>query len=115
MDYAAESGHLDIVRFLHQNRNEGCTTYAMDYAAKNGHRDVVNFFHENFLMKPKMSTMLTIYNITWRIRCSVVKIVVKELKYLKKRINIEVHLVFLELLNAFTTGNNRRNNMLSAS
>ncbi|KAJ3270349.1 hypothetical protein HDU76_011172, partial [Blyttiomyces sp. JEL0837] len=47
MNLAAGNGHLDIVRFLHENRQEGCTTYAMDKAASNGHLDVVKFLHEN--------------------------------------------------------------------
>ncbi|OQS01802.1 ankyrin repeat [Thraustotheca clavata] len=47
MDYAAEHGHLSIVKFLHDNRTEGCTTKAMDYASGGGHLDVVKFLHEN--------------------------------------------------------------------
>lgn len=30
MDYAACHGQLKIVKWLHENRNEGCTTNAMD-------------------------------------------------------------------------------------
>eukprot|EP01133_Synstelium_polycarpum_P016973 gene16973-20198_t len=33
MDYDAVQGLLDIVKFLHFNRTEGCTTNAMDSAA----------------------------------------------------------------------------------
>ena len=47
MDMAAGNGHLEIVKFLHENRSEGCTINAMDYAAKNGHLEVVKFLHEN--------------------------------------------------------------------
>ena len=47
MDYASQNGHLNVVKFLHENRNEGCTTCAMDYASENGHLDVVKFLHEN--------------------------------------------------------------------
>jgi len=32
---------------LHDNRDEGCTEYAMDWAAENGHLDVVKFLEEN--------------------------------------------------------------------
>ena len=47
MDGAAEYGHLEIVKFLHENRTEGCTTDAMDYAARNGHLEIVKWLHEN--------------------------------------------------------------------
>ena len=47
MDLAAEHGHLDVVKLLHKNRKEGCTTYAIDWAARNGHLDVVKWLHEN--------------------------------------------------------------------
>lgn len=47
MDYAAEYGHLDVVQFLHEHRSEGCTTYAMDKAAQNGHLEVLEFLREH--------------------------------------------------------------------
>ncbi len=47
MDWAAEYGHLDVVRYLHEKRQEGCTTDAMDWAAGNGHLDVIKWLHEN--------------------------------------------------------------------
>ncbi|KAF0699085.1 Aste57867_10321 [Aphanomyces stellatus] len=47
IDTAAAFGQLEIVRFLHQTRTEGCTTAAMDMAAANGFDDVVRFLHEN--------------------------------------------------------------------
>ncbi|OQS03528.1 hypothetical protein THRCLA_21142 [Thraustotheca clavata] len=48
MDETAGYGHLDILKYLHENSDlrctkkamnmaEGCTTIAMDFAAKNGH------------------------------------------------------------------------------
>lgn len=40
MDLAATFGHLEVVRWLHTNRTEGCTTRAFDGAARNGHIDV---------------------------------------------------------------------------
>ena len=47
MNKAAENGHLDVVEFLHNNREEGCTTWAMNYAAVNGYLDVVEFLDKN--------------------------------------------------------------------
>lgn len=45
MDLAAENGRLDIVKWLHEHRIEGCTTKAMDNAAGNGHLEVVKWLH----------------------------------------------------------------------
>ncbi|AGO85060.1 Ankyrin repeat domain containing protein [Pandoravirus salinus] len=45
MDEAAIAGHLDAVRFLHENRTEGCTTAAMDGAAAGGHLAIVIYLH----------------------------------------------------------------------
>ncbi|OQS05757.1 ankyrin repeat [Thraustotheca clavata] len=60
MSKAACNGKLDVIKFLHEERNAecstyamykaarfGCTTYAMDAAARHGHFDVVKFLHEN--------------------------------------------------------------------
>ena len=47
MDEAAESGHFDVVKWLHENRTEGCTESAIDLAAGNGHLEVVKFLHFN--------------------------------------------------------------------
>ncbi|CAM9675785.1 unnamed protein product [Scytosiphon promiscuus] len=47
LDLAATFGHLEVVKFLHENRQEGCTTRAMDGAAGNNHLDVLVFLHEN--------------------------------------------------------------------
>ena len=46
-DWAAKKGHLEIVKWLHENRTEGCTTAAMNCAARNGHLEVVKWLHEN--------------------------------------------------------------------
>ncbi len=40
-------GHLDILIWLHENRNEGCTVKAMDCASEEGHLDVVKWLHEH--------------------------------------------------------------------
>ena len=47
MNGAAENGHLEMVKFLHEKRTEGCTTYAMIWAAHNGHLNIIKFLHEN--------------------------------------------------------------------
>lgn len=36
-------GYTPTVKFLHANRREGCTTWAMNEAVKNGHLEVVKF------------------------------------------------------------------------
>lgn len=45
--FAARNGHLQVVQWLHSNRQEGCTTRAVDDAAKNGFLDVVKWLLEN--------------------------------------------------------------------
>ena len=47
MDYAAMNGHFQVVKCLHEKRTEGCTTDAMDLAAANGHLEIVKWLHEN--------------------------------------------------------------------
>ncbi|AVK76109.1 Ankyrin repeat protein [Pandoravirus kuranda] len=47
MDYAAASGHLPVVEFLHNNRTEGCTKEALHESAMNGHLDIVKFLCTN--------------------------------------------------------------------
>jgi hypothetical protein len=37
MACAARNGHLEIIKWLHQNRTEGCTTDAIDFASKGGY------------------------------------------------------------------------------
>ena len=48
---AAEEGHLDLIKWLHDSpftgRTEECTTKAMDWAASKGHLPIVKFLHEN--------------------------------------------------------------------
>ncbi|EQC24877.1 hypothetical protein SDRG_17230 [Saprolegnia diclina VS20] len=43
MDEAAKHGFLDVVRFLHEHRTEGCTDAALRGASEAGHLDVVRF------------------------------------------------------------------------
>ncbi|EGG22236.1 hypothetical protein DFA_04354 [Cavenderia fasciculata] len=45
MNIASMYGSVDIVKYLHENRTEGCTSYAMDDAAGGGHLNVVKFLH----------------------------------------------------------------------
>ncbi|KDO27577.1 hypothetical protein SPRG_06845 [Saprolegnia parasitica CBS 223.65] len=45
MDLAAHNGHLEVVKFLHYCRREGGSTWAIDWAAKNGHLHIVEFLH----------------------------------------------------------------------
>jgi len=47
MNWAAYNGYIEVVKWLHENRKEGCTIKAMDYAAENGHLEVVKWLHEN--------------------------------------------------------------------
>ncbi|GMF61717.1 unnamed protein product [Phytophthora fragariaefolia] len=47
MDYAAGKGHLEVARFLHENRSEGCTKHAMSSAAANGHLEMVQWLYAN--------------------------------------------------------------------
>jgi hypothetical protein len=43
MDAAACKGDLGIVKFLHENRTEGCTRGATDDAASNNHMGVAKY------------------------------------------------------------------------
>ncbi|KAF1772716.1 Ankyrin repeat-containing domain [Phytophthora cactorum] len=47
MDSAASNGHLEMVKWLHEHRDEGCTMDAMNRAAWNGHLDVVKWLHDH--------------------------------------------------------------------
>lgn len=49
IDYAAENGYLEVVKWLHLNTDEPCTTHAMNYAASNGHFEIVKFLYEKIL------------------------------------------------------------------
>jgi hypothetical protein len=45
MDWAAGEGHLDMLKWLHSNRNEGFTIQAMERAARYGHLKVVMWLY----------------------------------------------------------------------
>ncbi|EFA84884.1 hypothetical protein PPL_01877 [Heterostelium album PN500] len=45
MDEAAKGGFLQVVQFLFKNRTEMCSVNAMNGAAKNGHLGVLRFLH----------------------------------------------------------------------
>ncbi|KAJ3333214.1 hypothetical protein HDU76_010535 [Blyttiomyces sp. JEL0837] len=47
MDLAASNGHLQVLQFLHMHTSKGCTTRAMDIAAERGFLNVVKWLHEN--------------------------------------------------------------------
>ncbi len=46
MDLAAECGNFELVKWLHYNRDEGCTD-ALEYAAINGHLEIAEFLAVN--------------------------------------------------------------------
>lgn len=52
IDGAAACGQLEVVKYLNENRTEGCTEDAMNYAAENGHLEVVKYLHENLNQTP---------------------------------------------------------------
>lgn len=47
MDVAAQNNHLDIVKWLHENRNDGCSERAIPLAASNGHLNMVKWLDAN--------------------------------------------------------------------
>ena len=51
MDWAANDGHIETVRWLHQNRTEGCTKRAMNWTKYEGHTEIVKYLKENNLVK----------------------------------------------------------------
>lgn len=44
-DWAAKKGHLELLKWLLANTDEGCTTYAMDFAARYGHINILEYLH----------------------------------------------------------------------
>ncbi|EFA82653.1 hypothetical protein PPL_04346 [Heterostelium album PN500] len=47
MDLASKHNRLDNVKWLHENRTEGCSKAAMIYASTNGNIQLVKWLHEN--------------------------------------------------------------------
>ncbi|KAH9150124.1 hypothetical protein AeRB84_006980 [Aphanomyces euteiches] len=47
MDWAAATGNLKLVQWLHAHRSEGCTQSGLDEAANNGHLDVIEWLVTN--------------------------------------------------------------------
>lgn len=47
MDEAAANGHLDVVRWLHEHRTEGCTRAAMNGAALAGDLAMLEFLRSS--------------------------------------------------------------------
>ena len=45
--YSTRTGHIKTIKWLHENRTEGCTTDAMDEAAWRGHLKVMEWLHRN--------------------------------------------------------------------
>ena len=48
MDWVAHNGHIEVVKYLHLNRSEGCKN-ALCYAAFKCHFEVVKYLVENEL------------------------------------------------------------------
>ena len=48
MDYASQMGHIDIIKFLHENRTEGCTEASFVWALQHNHIVVLEFLYENY-------------------------------------------------------------------
>lgn len=53
MNEAASNGHLSVLRWLHEFRDEGCTNDAVKFAAYNGHLEVIQWLHQH---KPQCFT-----------------------------------------------------------
>ena len=48
MIIASTNGHLNIVKYLHNNYySKFCSSYAIDYAAYHGHLDIIKYLMEN--------------------------------------------------------------------
>ena len=48
---ASGNGHLEIVKFIHENIKQFGSQWALDLASINGHIDVVTFLNENQLVE----------------------------------------------------------------
>jgi hypothetical protein len=41
-------GHFEVIKWLHINRFEGCTTDAINYATENDHLDITDWLKSNY-------------------------------------------------------------------
>jgi hypothetical protein len=46
MNWASRYGHFEVVKWLHFNRKEGCTEYAINSAAQQNHFQIVKWLYE---------------------------------------------------------------------
>jgi hypothetical protein len=49
MNYAAERDHMHVIHWLHENRTEGCTTWAFEAAARNNNLATLKWLSLNFI------------------------------------------------------------------
>ncbi|EFA84826.1 hypothetical protein PPL_01819 [Heterostelium album PN500] len=47
IEYASSNGHLEVIKWIHNNTTLGCSHQAMDMAAKNNHLHVLQWLFEN--------------------------------------------------------------------
>ncbi len=47
MDVATLYGHFEVVKWLYENRSEGCSTLAIDWASIFGHLEIVKWLEES--------------------------------------------------------------------
>ncbi|KAK1931446.1 putative ankyrin repeat protein L63 [Phytophthora citrophthora] len=47
MTYAGSNGYLEVVRWLHENRSEGCSEEAFKFAAREGSLEIVKWLDAN--------------------------------------------------------------------
>ena len=48
IDYAAQKGYLNIIKWLYENRTEGYTSFAFEFAASYNHLEVVKWFFQKY-------------------------------------------------------------------
>jgi hypothetical protein len=46
-DWASRNEHLHVVKWLHENRTEGCTTWALNYDHRYAHLEIKEWLLEN--------------------------------------------------------------------
>jgi hypothetical protein len=51
MDWAARNNHLEVIKWLHTNRAEGCITDAINYAVSGSLLDVTNWLNGQSSLK----------------------------------------------------------------